>query len=76
MEEVQFESHLKTNQLEIQNYQQHEGNSAEQARVNMPPEREQELTSISQGTTTDLFGPRGDYIGIFLLICLGHNQSP
>jgi polysaccharide biosynthesis transport protein len=51
---MQVESQLKANQLEIQNYQQHEKdlerqNSAYQARLNMTPGTEQELTDISRG---------------------------
>jgi polysaccharide biosynthesis transport protein len=51
---MQLESQLKANQLEIQNYQQHEIDlesqiSAYRARLNMTPETEQELTSISRG---------------------------
>ncbi len=51
---MQVQSQLKANQLEIQNYQQHEKElesqtSAYQARLNMTPETEQELTDISRG---------------------------
>lgn len=51
---MQIQSQLKANQLEIQNDQQHEKElesqiSAYQARLNMTPETEQELTEISRG---------------------------
>jgi polysaccharide biosynthesis transport protein len=51
---MQLESQLKANQLEIQNYQKHESElesrvSAYLARLNVAPETEQELASISRG---------------------------
>lgn len=51
---MQLESQLKANQLEIRNYQQREIDldsqvSAYRTRLNMTPETEQELTSISRG---------------------------
>jgi succinoglycan biosynthesis transport protein ExoP len=51
---MQLESQLKANQLEIRNYQQRETDldsqvSAYRTRLNMTPETEQELTSISRG---------------------------
>jgi len=51
---MQIQSQLKANQLEIQNYQQHERDletqvSAYQARLNVTPEIEQELAEVSRG---------------------------
>jgi uncharacterized protein involved in exopolysaccharide biosynthesis len=51
---MQIESQLKANQLEIQNYQKHETDLEAQvseylARLNMAPEAEQELSTISRG---------------------------
>ncbi len=51
---IQLESQLKANQLEISNYQQQESELSSQissyrTRLNMTPETEQELTSISRG---------------------------
>jgi succinoglycan biosynthesis transport protein ExoP len=51
---MQLESQLKANQLEIANYERHERDlesqiSAYRARLNMTPETEQELISISRG---------------------------
>jgi protein tyrosine kinase modulator len=51
---MQVQSQYKANQVEIQNYQQHEKElelqiSSYQGRLNMTPEIEQELTDISRG---------------------------
>jgi succinoglycan biosynthesis transport protein ExoP len=51
---IQLRSQLKANALEIQNYQRREGTieseiSAYQARLNMTPQMEQELSDISRG---------------------------
>lgn len=51
---MQLRSQLKSNELEIQNYQRQEKNieaqiSAYQARLNLTPETEQELAEISRG---------------------------
>jgi polysaccharide biosynthesis transport protein len=51
---MQIQSQLKANNLEIQNYQQHEKQiesdiTAYQARLNLTPETEQELADISRG---------------------------
>jgi polysaccharide biosynthesis transport protein len=51
---MQIQSQLKANELEIENDEQHEKDfqsqiSAYQARLNMTPETEQELTDISRG---------------------------
>ncbi|HLZ50670.1 MAG TPA: GNVR domain-containing protein [Candidatus Acidoferrum sp.] len=51
---MQLQSQLKANQLEIQNEQQHANDleaqtSAYQARLNLTPETEQELTVVSRG---------------------------
>jgi succinoglycan biosynthesis transport protein ExoP len=51
---MQLQSQLRANQLEIENYQQHERDlesqaSSYRARLNLTPETEQELTDISRG---------------------------
>lgn len=51
---MQVQSQLKANQLEISNIQQHEKNlesqiTGYQARLNLTPETEQELTAVSRG---------------------------
>ncbi len=51
---MQVQSQLKANQLEISNIQQHERDlesqiTAYQARLNLTPETEQELTAVSRG---------------------------
>jgi succinoglycan biosynthesis transport protein ExoP len=51
---MQLQSQLRANQMEIENYQQHERDlesqaSSYRARLNMTPETEQELTDISRG---------------------------
>jgi polysaccharide chain length determinant protein (PEP-CTERM system associated) len=51
---TQLQSQLRANQMEIENYQQHERDLESQAssyrtRLNMTPETEQELTDISRG---------------------------
>jgi succinoglycan biosynthesis transport protein ExoP len=51
---MQLQSQLRANQLEIENYQQHEKDlesqaSSYRARLNLTPETEQELTDISRG---------------------------
>ena len=51
---MQIQSQLKANRLEIQNYQQHEKKiesdiAVYQARLNLTPETEQELSDISRG---------------------------
>ena len=51
---MELQSQLRANQLEIENYKQHERElesqaSSYRARLNMTPETEQELTNISRG---------------------------